>query len=246
MSHIPAPIQDVLARMESLQARLDASGDWRAVFCHTYLLTTRFVGEAIGRGEFRDADWMTRLDVRFAQYYFDALTQWDHHMSGVEPWKIAFAECKAQRTTALQDIALGMNAHINHDLVLAIVDVLAPGDDLDLRRADHDHINTVLARVVDDVQDKVEWRYDPLASVFDFALGNLDEEIMGWVIEVARNHVWEHVLLLRSAPDATAHKRFLATQVGNYARAVTLPTRKETSLTHVNRFVRKAWRRIVP
>jgi hypothetical protein len=246
MNIIPAPIRDVLVRMESLQARLDASGDWRAVFCHTYRLTTQRVGEAIGRGEFRDAEWMTRLDVRFAQYYFDALAQWDQYMSGVEPWTIAFAECNAQRTTALQDIALGMNAHINHDLVLAIVDVLAPDDDLDLRRADHDHINTVLARIVDEVQDGVEWRYDPLASVWDLALGNIDEAIMGWVIEVARNHVWEHVLLLRSAPDATAHKRFLATQVGNYARIVTLPTRKVTPITHMNRFVRKAWRRLSP
>lgn len=246
MSYIPAPIRDVLARMESLQSRLDATGDWRAVFCHTYRLTTLRVGEAIGRGEFLDAEWMTRLDVRFAEYYFDALAQWDEYMSGVEPWKIAFAECKAQRTTALQDIALGMNAHINHDLVLAIIDVLGPDDDLDQRRADHDHINTVLARIVDEVQDDVERRYDPLASVFDLALGTLDEEIMGWVIEIARNHVWEHVLLLRSAPDATAHKRFLATQVGNYARAVTLPTRKITPITYVNRFVRKAWRRIAP
>jgi hypothetical protein len=96
------------------------------------------------------------------------------------------------------------------------------------------------------VQDNVERRYDPLASVFDLALGTLDEELVGWVIEIARNHVWEHVLLLRAAPDVAAHKRFLATQVGNYARAVTLPTRKVTMFTHANRIVRKAWRRVAP
>jgi hypothetical protein len=232
--------------MEALQTRLDANGDWRAVFCDTYRRTTQRVGEAIGRGEFHDSEWVTKLDVRFAQYYFDALSQWDQTQLTVEPWQIAFDESTAQRTTALQDIALGMNAHINHDLVLAIVDVLGPSDDLDKRRADHDHINVVLARIVNEIQDAMELRYDPLVGVLDFALGKVDEEFMGWIIEIARNDVWEHVLVLRAAPDPSAYKRYLASHVGNYARAVTLPTRRPTLFTRVNRYVRRAWHRLVP
>jgi hypothetical protein len=245
MSLVPAPIAAVLERMDGHLDRFDAAEDYRAVFCRAYRHTTLRVGEAIGRGEFLDAAWMTRLDVRFADYYFDALDAWERHLVPPEPWVVCFEEAELQRSSVVQDLILGMNAHLNHDLVLAIVDVLGPDDDLAQRRRDHDHINTVLARIVDEVQDEITSRYSLLARLLDVAFWRFDEIAATRVITYARDHAWAHVLQVRGASDPLGERRWLGTHVAGLAHTLVAPNRLPF-VAQLRQMSRRRWLRMPP
>ena len=77
-------------------------------------------------------------------------------------------------------LMLGINAHINHDLALALVDVLDDWDTLDgehrlLRQEDRELVNTIIDETTDEVQREVVAQWSPLASALDLLLGPLDE-----------------------------------------------------------------------
>jgi hypothetical protein len=114
-------IRQALERMDGLLQGWDAAGDYRGVFLRAYRDITARLDQAIDAGEFKDNPWMERLDLAFAEEYFAALRAYD---SGPGPlarcWRLAFDANRGRQTSALQDLLLGMNAHIRHDLPIAI------------------------------------------------------------------------------------------------------------------------------
>jgi hypothetical protein len=154
------PLDALLERMSAISVRLAAADDPRRFFHDTYERTTRAVRDEIARGGFADGPWVVRWDVAFAARYLAAFDEWEATGRTSGPWQFAF-DTAAGRTGAhgravapLEHVLLGMNAHINLDLAPALLDVIPPEDFDDAvvlarRRADHAHIDTVLAaRVV--------------------------------------------------------------------------------------------------
>lgn len=95
---------------------------------------------------------MERLDVIFARRYLDALAQWRGHaesqrLLGLLP----FERAASRRPTVLQHLLLGMNAHINLDLV-SLRPRPAPGDQLPALYDDFCRINAILADLTGNVQ----------------------------------------------------------------------------------------------
>jgi hypothetical protein len=156
-AHITDPIDELLERMAAISARLAAAGDRRRYFHDTYARTTRAVRDEVAAGGFADSAWVARWDLAFAERYLVAFDAWERsgHTSG--PWQFAFDSATRDEggvtTPPLEHVLLGMNAHINLDLAPALLDVIT-SDDFDdeaivaLRRADHEHIDSVLARRV--------------------------------------------------------------------------------------------------
>jgi hypothetical protein len=149
----PAPVDALIARMESQLADLD--GDRRQYFHATYLRTTKAVATELAAGGFADQGWVERWDVVFADLYLDAL---DADRRGVRPpgpWAAAFqAADERADLLPLHHVLLGMNAHINYDLPQSLLTMIGDaefGDRalLDRREADHRHIDEVLVRRVD-------------------------------------------------------------------------------------------------
>lgn len=60
---------------------------------------------------------------RFAHYYFIVLDA-ETDPSCPPVWRDAFVACRPGGSEPLRLVLLGMNAHINHDLPLALADVL--------------------------------------------------------------------------------------------------------------------------
>jgi len=75
---------------------------------------------------------------------------------------------------------LGVNAHINYDLALALDDV-AVGTDRASKYADHCAIVDIIAGLVDDAQDALADRDADGLATLDRSLGRLDE----WLILLA-------------------------------------------------------------
>ena len=180
-------------------AAWDDAGDGRALFLDCYRRMTEAVVDDVAAGRFADGDWVARLLDRFADYYFVTIDPPDGTDVYVpEPWLLAHAAAMAGDGQPLQLLLAGVNAHINYDLVLTLVDLLddewpdADDELRSLRRRDYDLINAVIAETADLVQDEVLERRSPWLDVFDRSLGRIDEHLAVRLLTRWRTQVWRH------------------------------------------------------
>src|SRR5437660_945212 len=110
----------VIAGMRGMANRIPAS-DGVARFNHLYLEETVAVDTATHTAGFGDPEFISALDVVCAGRYFAAV---DAVRAGQQPprsWAPLFAARGDPRIAPIQFALAGMNAHINHDLPLALV-----------------------------------------------------------------------------------------------------------------------------
>ena len=209
-----------LERMSAQLAAWEAGGDRRAIFLGCYRLMTVNMHTALASGEFHDARWVGALLERFADYYFDALAAYVQATgrgpaaNGEVPavWRLTHDAARNPETQVLQNLMLGVNAHICYDLVLTVAELLAPewaslGDERRARRhADHSHVNAVIARTVDAVQDTVVERFAPRLDLLDLALGPLDEWLASRLIARWREGVWQAAVQMAETSEAAARE----------------------------------------
>ncbi|MHC0433194.1 DUF5995 family protein [Streptomyces sp. O3] len=118
----PAGASDVgalIARMRALGASWPA-GDGVAVFHRTYLTVTEEAGRRLRFGACPDAP--AALGVRLAERYLAAV---DTVADGRRPaacWRPLFQQRRHPGVRPVQFALAGINAHIGHDLALAVVD----------------------------------------------------------------------------------------------------------------------------
>lgn len=207
----PATIEDVIVRMRLIEAQLPPK-DGVAQFNRMYLTVTEEVLQKSVDHEFEDKVFVERLDVVFANIYFAAL---DDHARDPQAcarcWVPLFQSRGSSRIAPIQFALAGMNAHINHDLVLAL-NATCREMQLDPERdsaqyRDFSRINSLLA----EAQEKVEpWFKKGPLGIIDRLLGQADEAIEMWSLERARENAWvqtEALWLLRAHEQLT--ERFL-------------------------------------
>lgn len=202
---------DVTARMQDLATAWQTAADRRFIFLNCYLVMTRNMQNALAAREFEDSDWVGALLDGFAGYYFDALDIYDREPAQAPViWQMTFAAAAQPTTHVLQNLLLGINAHINYDLVLALGDVLAPewaGLDESRQRAryqDHCHVNAIIGRSIDVVQDEVVEPLEPVLDLVDRFFCSLDERAASRLIARWREDVWrstQRLLLATSAAE---------------------------------------------
>ena len=188
-------IADVVDRM---RATLDPLPPRDGVACFTrlYLAVTEAVGEAAG---FAAPEFLTRLDIRFAELFFGAL---DHPPRAWAP----LVEGRARAGVAPIQFALaGMNAHINRDLPVALVKTFEElGLELDRHGPEHSDYLAVNGLLVEtEARVKQDFLTGELA-VADEVLGQLDDVIAMWNVERARDAAWtnaEVLWTLRASSD---------------------------------------------
>lgn len=206
----------VLAQMEAQIGRWEQTSDLRVIFLSCYLMMTRNMRTAIERGEFHDSVWVDRLLENFAGYYFVALEVYDKDpASAPAVWQMAHQATRAPGALALQLLLLGVNAHINYDLVLSLVDLLGPEwaglspEQRAARYADHCHVNEVIGCTIDAVQDQVLEPAMPVMDLFDKLLGPLDERLISAMLTRWRETVWRYAVRLVETSDAADQQRLL-------------------------------------
>lgn len=212
---VAAPFDSVDAAVEGLadlETRLRTRGDRRAVFLTIYERMTRAVRDGIEDGRFVDAAWMREYTTTFANYYRRAFLAFERGRLGAvpDPWRVAFGTARRADRLVVQDAFLGVNAHINYDLALALRDV---GIDPDRERkyADHRAIDDILSRLVDAQQTALAELYAPEVDDIDRALGRLDETLTLRSMTEGREQAWRIAVVLTDAPWSPV--RALARQV---------------------------------
>ncbi len=114
-----ATIADVVNILEAMDSALPNS-DGLKWFVKLYIMVTTGVKDNPVTTAFKDPAWMTRLDVVFANFYFSALAAFLKGSPVPSSWQALFEARNRTGIDRIQFALAGMNAHINHDLALAL------------------------------------------------------------------------------------------------------------------------------
>jgi hypothetical protein len=210
---LPGRVDDVVERLRALEEALPERDGVRA-FTALYRAVTESVDERVRPGTFADARFTRWLDVVFANHYLRALRA--HVLGPKRPpraWAALF-EARARRGVAPIQFALaGMNAHINRDLPLALVETCGALDVVPERgcpqHADFRALDPLLAET--EARVRADFATG-LVGWADAALGELDSVVAMWNVRRARAAAWvnaETLWAVRDIPFAGA--RFAVT-----------------------------------
>jgi hypothetical protein len=202
--------------MEAIEAALPA-GDGLACFNRMYLQVTRQVNSRLGQGFYADPAFMTQLDVAFASLYFSAADA----ASDPAVVPLAWRPLVEQRANAgiepVQFALAGMNAHINHDLPLALVSTctaLATSPDAGAHLADYQKVDQLLDAAEQSLRQSFESA--PELAV-DHHLSAVNNLIANWTINSARDLAWNNCLLLWAVRDDPVARGLLADSLAGSA-----------------------------
>jgi len=194
-----ADIDAVLDRLDGVIDETTRNNSRAGYFAAMYRKVTLAVKEAIVAGRFADNDRVARLDCVFAERYLDAYARWRDEGRPTAAWQAAFDANGRWRPIIVQQLLVGMNAHINLDLGIAAATV-APGPGIDGLHSDFDMVNDVLADLIDGFMEDVG-RVSPWIELLDRLGGRTDQAVVRFSIEVARRQAWALAVKLAAAPS---------------------------------------------
>lgn len=212
----PSTPQLDTSELDNVLAQIDEVIEWSlqrpshaGYFAAMYHRMTRGVKDDILAGQFDDAERMVRFDRLFADYYVRAFAAFRAGEPLTGPWRVAFSQTELSAPLIFQHLVLAMNAHINFDLALAVVD-LAAGAPLEPLKPDYDRINAIIARLLGRVQDSINL-VSPGFSWLDILGGSSDEALFEFSVERARAGAWNFAQRLSNADgpartSAIAHR----------------------------------------
>lgn len=192
-------VDGVIALMTAIDDALpDRDGlKW---FNQLYLRVTEAVREElIRRGPYEDPRFIEHLDIVFGNLYFDAAAA-GHVQPTAAPsaWQPLF-QARGLSRARLQHALAGMNAHINRDLPIGIVQTFEalggqPARAV-RRRRDYDRVDELLERVEGEV--RAEFAVGVL-GVLDRLAGTRDQMAAMWSVRKARAAAWTNAEVLWS------------------------------------------------
>lgn len=224
----PTTVDGVIARLREVDATLPRS-DGVAVFNRMYLTVTQRIAEILREPgahavTFGDPEVMAALDVCFANLW---LTAYDDAAAGRDvnrAWRPLFQR-RDEGLWPIQYALAGMNAHIEHDLPIAVVDVCRRrGIEPDAIHDDFERVNVVLAQVEAPIRRSF---LDAAQRAVDDRVGAVAHLVSSWNIDKARDLSWvtaETAWVLRRT--RLLHDRFLdgvAHTVGMTSRVLLTP-----------------------
>jgi len=196
-------IQEVLDRLDAIQRFTEVDSplkdqDGVASFNYLYRIITRSVLERTGTGFFPDDEFLTRLDVAFANRYLSALRAYAAGSDATpRSWKVLFERRVEQRITPMQFAVAGVNAHVNFDLSCAVVETckeLGREPDAGSQRQAYDKVNDIFAEEMEKLRQHFEGR---LALWIDEKVLLHVEDLLGnWTVKASRGHAWDLAMLL--------------------------------------------------
>ncbi|HEY5248091.1 MAG TPA: DUF5995 family protein, partial [Dermatophilaceae bacterium] len=163
------------------------------------------------------------LDVVFANLYFTAVDSLSGPPSAQPAaWQPLLAARSTPGIEPIQFALAGMNAHINHDLPLAVVRAcadLATAPDSGSHHDDYQKVDTLLDAAEQSVRESFE---PPDVVVVDQHVAAVANLIGNWSINAARDVAWDTAVALWDVRDFEIATRLLT---GALARTVAMASR---------------------
>lgn len=196
-------LAEVIDRLTEIRdgAENASAGCGIAQFSGLYLTITQSISDHIRSGGFfTDGRYLGRLDIAFANRYFDALRAWAGGGRTPRSWSLLFDVPNDGEILAIQLAGAGVNAHINFDLAVATVDTGREMGDADLGRRwdDYARINDVFGENMDALLDR--FLEDGVAAGEDPEPLSARGRLMTRIVAAARQFAWEDAEVLWSLP----------------------------------------------
>ena len=215
-------VDEAIARMQAIEQSLPAA-DGLACFNHMYLEVTQDVNSRLAKGFFSDRHFMSSLDTGFANIYFDAVDALADPPAPIPTaWKPLIEARSQSGIYPIQFALAGMNAHINHDLPIALVQTCtqlgtAPADGS--HHEDYQKVDALLDAAEQSVRQSFESGVVLRDDRHEHAVLNL---VGNWSINSARDVAWDTALALwRTRDDPTVEVLLMS----SLARTVAMASR---------------------
>jgi hypothetical protein len=178
-------VERIAGRMRSVASELP-SRDGVAVFNRVYLKVTEELAARLAGGGFAAAEASADLGVRFAGRYLDAVEQLSAGRRGPACWRPLFQSRGHPGVRPVQFALAGINAHIGHDLALALVETCsARRTGPALLEKDFDRIGELLTGLEEGIREELM----PGPDLLDVA-DPLTHLVGAWSLEKARAGAW--------------------------------------------------------
>jgi len=216
-------VAGVIDEMQAIAAVLPAA-DGVACFNRMYLEVTEQVQADISHGTFGDPTWLAALDVTFANLYFAAVGAAAAGPAANIPaaWQPLFEARSNPAITSIQFALAGMNAHINHDLPIALVQTcreLGTAPDAGTYHADYQKVDGLL----DAAEHSARQSFESVAEVAaDKRLQGVLDLVGNWSINSARDVAWDTGQALWMCRDITSAEDLMMSAL---ARTVAMASR---------------------
>ncbi len=193
-----ATVEDVITRLGQLGSQL--GGDGVGAFNAMYLRVTQEICDKIHEGFFADAAFVERLDVVFAGLYIDAATAGPDARAAC--WAPVFDVGDNRSCLPIQFAIAGMNAHINHDLPVAVVTTcrqLGHSPDSPGLQADYNRVMDVLTAIQQEIRESF---LSGVELAVDHQIAPVADLVGTWSIARAREAAWTTAEVLWRLNDA--------------------------------------------
>jgi hypothetical protein len=221
----PGTVEEALDCMDFGIKYFNQRGDRRAIFLFAYRVVTEQMRDAIRRHSvvfFHDPEWMSHLVGAFATLYFRSLRTFERPFGEEKAWKLAHGLAISKSSTVLQDVLLGVNAHIKYDLPVALEqnlrDAAHSQRELATREHDHDRANLLLARSITALRSAIQGSYGDSLRVFDRGILHIDVHVADLVGRYNRWRVWTDAVALLRAPSVARRQAIIQRMDINSAR----------------------------
>ena len=249
----PIRIAGVIAKLEAIQSIMDRLPPSRAnnrvaAFNELYLKITRRVDGALRAGV-KQPEFLELLDVEFAKRYFAALDLWNRDDDATpDVWEVLFKRAGDLGVSRLVAAILGVNAHINHDLSLALIaawnEFGAPTDDR--IHPDYLLVNEIFYQEIPILRrgfsDRWQRELDELA-------GPLDDWSQRILVRVTRAQAWDQArrlwLLRDDADDFEEARRIMDRAASLLGEWLIVTDRFVTDGGRIARVARRLLRQVV-
>jgi hypothetical protein len=199
----PQSISDVVQSLQSIDT-ICAGHDGLKWFNWLYLQVTQAVEARVSAGGFMDSEWLARLDIQFAGFYFSALKSWLLGQAAPTCWQVVFNGRNQPAIARIQFALAGINAHINHDLSEAIVATCqvtgTTPEPAGAHYNDYTALNSTLDAIIESAKVTLHVRLPGGALP---PISHLEDTIAAWNVSAARESAWQNagqLWPLRQAP----------------------------------------------
>jgi hypothetical protein len=188
-------ITDVIGGMEAIQQATPES-DGVHWFNWLYLEVTRSVLAKLSTRSWNNPAWLARLDVLFARLYFAPVSS-DATVAPPLCWQALLDARHDTRLARIQFALAGMNAHISHDLSIAVVQTCREMQIEPIHLSgiyeDYCAINDLLDGLIDDAKKTL---LTGLLGEDLPALDQVEDLVAGFGIRAAREAAWTNAEIL--------------------------------------------------
>ncbi|MEM7185386.1 MAG: DUF5995 family protein [Bacteroidota bacterium] len=232
---LPTNIDEVIQQLEAIISAEVVAGSNLAYFPTLYKKVTERIKKGIENKEFEDNPRMERLDVIFASRFIEAYQQFKSGIRPIRSWEIAFEAAANRKFLIMQHLLLGINAHINLDLGIAVSETMGTSTPLDGIKNDFDKINEILASMVNGAEEDIG-KVSPVFRLLEKLGKGKEDAIVTFSIDLARDGAWRFANRYHMSTNPQLAIKERDESVARLATGLT--TTKSRLLRWVIRFIR--------